>query len=205
MQMSLAELSHSNLESEKIPVEVFKTTPLYLRQYQNGELAAELSAREGVLFTTGKFVANGSVELRTVDKNAQPEDRLTLLKSEKLIAHSARSKGGFSFNLLSSQNKLERAEIPGPAEIRLRGHTITGQAFHLDAATMNVTTKRAVVVEGRGRRLESAGGLQSDLSNKTFKLNGPVRGVEIPLRRGHSVPRTQLAPLSQQPHSRDKK
>ena len=56
MQMSVAELSNSTVESDKIPIEVFKTSPLYLRQYQNGELAAELSAREGVLFTTGNLL-----------------------------------------------------------------------------------------------------------------------------------------------------
>ena len=196
MQMSVAELSNSTVESDKIPIEVFKTSPLYLRQYQNGELAAELSAREGVLFTTGKFVASGSVELRTVDKNAEPEDRLTSLKSEKLIAHLVRSKGGFSFNLLSSENKLERVEIPGDAEIKMRGHTITGKVFQLEASTMNLTTHEPVTIVGRTRRLEAAGGLQSDLSERSFKLKGPVRGLEIPRRRGHAGHRTKLAPVN---------
>lgn len=204
MQMSLAELN-ATVENSKIPVEVFKTTPLYLRQYQKGELSAELSAREGVLFTTGKFVASGSVELRAVDSGALPEDRLSSLKTEKLVAHSARSNGAFSFNLLSQQNKLESADIPGAANIQVRGHTITGRAFHLDAGTMKLVTKEPVVVQGRGRRLESASGLESNLSKRSFKLTGPVRGVEIPARRGHSVPRSQGRRANLKPQSRDQK
>lgn len=205
MQMSVAEMSSNAVESDKIPVEVLKTSPLYLRQYQDGQLAAELSAREGVLFTTGKFVANGSVELRTVDKNADPEDRLTSLKSEKLIAHLVRAKSGFSFNLLSSENKLERVEIPGDAEIKMRGHTITGKVFQLEAATMNLTTQEPVTIVGRNRRLESAGGLQSYLNERSFKLKGPVRGLEIPQRRGHSGHRANFVPMSSPLNSRDKK
>lgn len=205
MQMSIAEISNSSVESDKIPIEVFKTSPLYLRQYQGGELAAELSAREGVLFTTGKFVANGSVELRTVDKNANPEDRLTSLKSEKLIAHLVRAKSGFSFNLLSSENKLDRVEIPGEAEVKMRGHTIQGRVFQLDAATMNLTTREPVTILGRNRRLESQGGMHANLSTRSFKMIGPVRGLEIPPRRGHSLPRSKMMPVSSQLNSRDKK
>ncbi|MEY2988806.1 MAG: hypothetical protein RJB13_2327 [Pseudomonadota bacterium] len=205
MQMSVAEISYSPVESDKIPIEVFRTSPLYLRQYQDGELAAELSAREGVLYTTGKLVANGSVELRTVDKNANPEDRLTSLKSERLIAHLVRAKSGFSFNLLSNENKLERVEIPGEAEIKMRGHTITGKVFQLDASTMNLTTQEPVTIVGRNRRLESQGGLQSNLSTRSFKLKGPVQGLEIPTRRGHSVSGKQGVSVSSPLHSRDKK
>ncbi len=192
MQMSLSELN-TNLETDKLPVEVFSVTPLQLHQYKNGELVAEVSANEGRLVTTGKLTAIGDVQVRIVDEEAEPGFRLATLNTERLAALSSRP-GGAAFNIWGEDTKFERIEIPGAAEFKLRGHTLTGRVFNFDASKMTLVTNEPVRMVGARRTLD-ARGLEVDFIDRGFKFVGPVKGTESPPPQAKRV-RSERSPAS---------
>jgi hypothetical protein len=177
MQMRISELS-TKIETDKLPLEVFSISPLQLHQYKNGELVAELSASEARFVTTGKLTAQGNVQLRVVDNEAEPAFRLATVRSERFVATSPNS-GGLAFDVWGGDSKFERLEIPGDAEFNSRGHVLTGRAFNFDASNMTLATKEPVRMVGPGRTIE-ARGLESDLKTRSFKFVGPVKGTETP-------------------------
>ncbi|MEN9530769.1 MAG: hypothetical protein RI932_2642 [Pseudomonadota bacterium] len=192
MQMTLSELN-TNLDTDKFPVEVFSMTPLQLHQYKDGELVAELSANEGRLVTTGKLTALGEVQMRVVDEEADPGFRLATLNTERLVALSSRP-GGVAFNVWGEDTKFERIEIPGAAEFKLRGHTLTGRVFNFDASKMTLVTNEPVRMVGPRRTLD-ARGLELDFRDRGFKFVGPVKGTESPPPQTRRV-RSESSPAS---------
>lgn len=186
MQMTLSELS-TKIETDKLPLDVFSITPLQLNQYKDGEMVAELSANEARLVTTGKLTATGNVLLRVVDRNAESADRLSTLRSERMVALSPRA-SGLAFDVLAGDSRFEKIEIPGDVLAVTRGHQIIGRAFQFDAINYKLQTKEPVRVIGQGRRID-ARGLESDFITKSFKFIGPVKGTEIPPARPVRAPR----------------
>lgn len=178
MEMRISELS-SKIETDKLPVEVFSISPLQLHQYKNGELVAELSANEARFITSGKLTAQGNVQLRVIDSEAEPAFRLATVRSERFVAISPNSQG-LAFDIWGGDGKFERLEIPGEAEFNTRGHVLTGRAFNFDASNMTLVTKEPVRMVGPGRTIQ-ASGLESDLKTRSFKFVGPVKGTETPL------------------------
>lgn len=207
MQMSMDETSQK-IDAEKLPVDVFYVSPVHLRQYRlmqkkseikgnkvsrretsqpsqldawdrnQIELSGELVASEGRFVTTGKFTAQGDVFARFIDSNAPPQDKLSSVKSDKIIAHVAKSKD-LSADLFGGEVKIERVEIPGPAEILSYGHFFVGRAFYYDLPGHTLVTKSPVVVKGSTRKIE-AQGAEVETRNRAFKFTGPVRGFELP-------------------------
>lgn len=177
MQMTMSELN-TKIETDKLPMEVFSITPLQLHQYKNGELVAEVSGREARLVTTGKLTVQGSVQLRVVDPQAEPAHRLSIVRSERLVALSPRS-NGLPFDIWGNQSRFERVELPNDAEIEMRGHRLLGRSFVVDASNMTLVTKEPVRLLANGRTLD-ARGLETDLRTREFKFIGPVKGTEIP-------------------------
>jgi hypothetical protein len=177
MQMSMAEFS-AQTDTEKFPSEVFSMAPLHLRQYEDGILKGEVIAAEGKLVTNGKFTAQGGVRMYMIDSKAPPEERLTSVKTPKLIATTQKS-GALAIDLFSGGAKFERVEIPAEAEIYSRAHKIEGNSFSLDIPSMTLVTKNPVKVSAQNRTIE-AQGAAVDLRTRAFKFTGPVRGVEIP-------------------------
>jgi hypothetical protein len=177
MQMSMSEFS-TQVDSEKFPSEVFSMSPVHLRQYDKGELVGELIAAEGKLVTTGKFTAQGGVRLYMTDPKAPPQERLTSIRTPKLIATTQKS-GALAIDLFSGGTKFERVEFPAEAEIFSRAHKIEGNTFAVDIPTMTLVTKKPVKVSAANRTIE-AQGVEVELRTRAFKFAGPVRGVEIP-------------------------
>ncbi|MEY4065090.1 MAG: hypothetical protein RIR26_1298 [Pseudomonadota bacterium] len=177
MQMTMSELN-TKIETDKFPMEVFSITPFQLHQYKDGELVAEVNATEARLVTTGKLTAQGNVQIRVVDSQAEPAYRFSTVRSEKLVALSPRS-NGLPFDIWGNESRFERMELPGDAEIEMRGHRLLGRSFFVDASNMTLVTKEPVRLIAQGRTLE-AKGLESDLRTRDFKFIGPVRGTEIP-------------------------
>jgi hypothetical protein len=188
MQMSMSEFAQK-VDTDKLPFEIFSVSPLQVQQFKNGELTGELSAQEGRLVTTGRFTAQGAVRMRTVSSNVPPEERLSSVAGEKLIATVQRSTD-IAFDLFSSSTKFDRVEIPGPAEISSRGHLLVGRSFYLDVPNMTLVTKEPVTVTAVGRKIE-AQGAEVELRTRAFKFAGPVRGTEIPPARQEKAARPQ--------------
>lgn len=177
MQMTMSEFSQK-VDTDRLPFEIFSMTPLSVRQYNNGVLTSELKAAEGRLVTTGRFTAQGSVQMTSLNPDAPPAERLSSVKSDKLIASLQRT-SGMAFDIFGGSAKFERVEIPGSAEILSRGHTLVGRAFALDVPNMTLVTKDPVTVTATGRKIE-AQGAEVDLRTRAFKFAGPVRGSENP-------------------------
>lgn len=177
MQMTMSEFSQK-VDTDKLPFDVLSISPLHVQRFKESELVGELSATEGRLVTTGRFTAQGQVLIRTVDSKAPPEERLSSVTADKLVASMQRA-GGAPLDLFSGSAKFERVEIPGPAEISGRGHVIVGRGFVLDVPNMTLVTKDPVTVKGGSRKIE-AQGAEVELRTRAFKFAGPVHGTEIP-------------------------
>ncbi|NBO39061.1 hypothetical protein EBU99_10820 [bacterium] len=184
MQMSLSEFNNK-LDTDKIPYEVFSVIPMQLQQFKNGELTAEVTAKEARLVTTGRLTALGNVQLRVVDSKVDSSDRVGTVRAEKMIATAHRSTG-LSFDLFDSGSRFERVEMPGDVEANSRGQHLQGKAFALDVPNMTLTTKEPVQIDAPNRRIVAAG-LDADLRTRSFKLTGPVKGTEIPPARPTAV------------------